>query len=376
VGCIYQHKGRRTWWVKYRSAGKWQYESSHSPHRKDAERILRLREGDTAKGIPVTSHVGRLKYDEARDDLINHHKANGRDTTKLEARIAKHLTPFFTRKKMTDISVATINAYIAKRQAEVTIIPARTKQTRRGLITIPERRRPVANATINRELAWLKHMFRLAVDAGKLMTRPKIKLLQEDNARQGFFERHEYDTVLRHLSDELQPVVTFAYITGWRTKAEVLTLEWRQVDFKAGEVRLEPGTTKNKSGRTFPLTIDLRRVLESQHAEHERLKKRGFNVPWVFFRMVAVGRGGEKKPQPITSFIKAFKVACRKAGCPGRIPHDLRRTAVRNLVRKGVPQTVAMKMTGHKTDSVFRRYDIVSPDDLRVARELLDAATA
>ena len=78
--------------------------------------------------------------------------------------------------------------------------------------------------------------------------------------------------------------------------------------------------------------------------------------------------------QPITSFIKAFKTACRKAGCPGRLPHDMRRSAVRNLVRAGVPQSVAMKLTGHKTDSVFRRYDIVSPDDLRVAVERFDSA--
>jgi integrase len=113
----------------------------------------------------------------------------------------------------------------------------------------------------------------------------------------------------------------------------------------------------------------------SGHAEHLRLAKRGVVVPWVFFRMVAKGRGGEKHPKPITTFIKSFKTACRKAGHPGRIPHDLRRTAVRNLVRAGVPQTVAMKLTGHKTDSVFRRYDIVSPDDLRMAVERLYAAS-
>ena len=376
MGCIYRHKGRSTWWVKYRSVGRWQYESSHSSARRDAERILRLREGDTAKGVPVTSQVGRLRFEEARDDLINYHKANGRDTKKLEARINKHLTRFFAHKQMTDISVPLINAYIAKRKAEVTIIPARTKQTRRGVITTPEREKPVANATINRELAWLKHMFRLAVDAGKLMTRPKIKMLAEDNARQGFFEREQFRAVLRHLPEELRPVVQFAYITGWRAKSEVIKLEWRQIDLKAGEIRLEPGTTKNKAGRTFPFTGELRTLLEAQHVEHERLKKQGVVVPWVFFRMVAEGRRGKKKPQPITSFIKAFKTACRKAGCPGRLPHDMRRSAVRNLVRVGVPQSVAMKLTGHKTDSVFRRYDIVSPDDLRVAVERLDAATA
>jgi len=100
-------------------------------------------------------------------------------------------------------------------------------------------------------------------------------------------------------------------------------------------------------------------------------KRRPFPPKEVFFRMVAEERGGEKKPQPITSFIKAFKAACRKAGCPGRIPHDFRRTAVRNLERAGVPRSHAMKLTGHKTESVFRRYSIVSSQDLRDAAERL-----
>jgi len=97
-------------------------------------------------------------------------------------------------------------------------------------------------------------------------------------------------------------------------------------------------------------------------------------VPWVFFRMVANGRGGPLRPKPITSFIKAFKTACRKAGCPGRIPHDLRRTAVRNLERAGIPRSVAMKLTGHKTESVYRRYAIADERDFQVAVERLDAA--
>lgn len=96
-------------------------------------------------------------------------------------------------------------------------------------------------------------------------------------------------------------------------------------------------------------------------------------MPWVFFRMVAKGRGGPLRPQPIISLSKAFKAACRKASCPGRILHDLRRTAVRNLERAGVPRSVAMKLTGHRTESVYRRYAIADERDLRVAVERLNA---
>ena len=170
-------------------------------------------------------------------------------------------------------------------------------------------------------------------------------------------------------------MLTFAYITGWRIPSEILTLEWRQIDFMGGEVRLDPGTTKNDDGRVFPMTDDLRALLETQHVEHVRLKKAGQIVPWVFFRMVANGRGGEKQLKPIRAFNKAWKAACVAAGCPGRIPHDLRRTAVRNMVRRGVPERVAMQLTGHKTRSVFERYNIVSDGDLRTAAKQLRGLT-
>jgi integrase len=116
-------------------------------------------------------------------------------------------------------------------------------------------------------------------------------------------------------------------------------------------------------------------LLETQHAEHHRLKQAGQIEPWVFFRMVAQGRGGTLHPKPIRRFDKAWKAACTAAGCPGRIPDDFRRTAIRNMVRRGVPERVAMQLAGHKTRSVFERYNIVSDGDLRTAATQLRGLT-
>src|SRR5262249_5160324 len=147
--------------------------------------------------------------------------------------------------------------------------------------------------------------------------------------------------ICAHLEPEIADIVRFAFITGWRIASEVLSLEWRQVDFQAGEIRLFPGTTKNREGRVFPLTTALRDLLKARKVEHDRLKKAGHILPNVFWRMIAEGRGGPKKPQLIVRFDKQWKLACRAAGLPGRIPHDLRRSAIRTFVRKGISTHVA-----------------------------------
>jgi integrase len=187
-------------------------------------------------------------------------------------------------------------------------------------------------------------------------------VLEEDNVRQGFFEREQFVSIRKHLPEWVQPVADFAYVTGWR-KSEILGLQWRQVDFEAGYVRLEAGTTKNREARQFPFTSELRTILEAQKAKADALAKAGKICPWVF------NRGGK----PLGEFKHSWKSACIKAGLPGRLMHDFRRTAVRNLVRAGVPERVAMKLTGHKTRSVFERYNIVSEGDLRDAAARLDS---
>ena len=233
---------------------------------------------------------------------------------------------------------------------------------------MPEQRRAitgVSNAEINRELQQFKRIFSLAMQAEKILRRPRIPLLAESKPRAGFFERAQFEAVRRHLTASLQALVTFAYITGWRVPSECRRSNGRRWISSTGTVRLEPGTTKNAQGRVFPLTDELREVLETQRAAVDALKATGIITPWVFFRLVAKGRRGPKSPNPITTFAGAWRAACTAAGCPGR--HDFRRTAVRNLVRAGVPERVAMLMTGHKTRSVFERYNIVSEGDLAEA---------
>ncbi|HYA40279.1 MAG TPA: tyrosine-type recombinase/integrase, partial [Syntrophobacteraceae bacterium] len=116
-------------------------------------------------------------------------------------------------------------------------------------------------------------------------------------------------------------------------------------------------------GRVFPFTAELEAVLKGQRQKTDELKRQGTITPYVFHH-----NGGK----PIKEFKRSWKTACRKAGTPGRMFHDFRRTAVRNLERAGVPRSVAMKLTGHKTESVYRRYDIVSQVDLKIAAEKLE----
>jgi integrase len=184
-----------------------------------------------------------------------------------------------------------------------------------------------------------------------------------DNARQGFFEPDELERVLRELPDHVRPVIRFAALTGWRIPSEVIPLTWDRVDDEEGIVRLDVRTTKNSDGRTFPFAIEprLAAVLRSQREYTEVMETvEGRSIPWVFHR----------KGKPIRSLYGAWRTACKRAKVTGptgeaKIPHDLRRTAVRNLERAGVSRSVAMKLTGHKTEAVYRRYAIVSESDLR-----------
>jgi len=219
------------------------------------------------------------------------------------------------------------------------------------------------NGTIERSLALLRRAFSLGKAAKKISSVPVIKRLKVSNVRKGFFEADQYRAVLAHVPDYVRPIVVFGYYTGCR-RGEILGLRWNQVDLAESVVRLEPGETKNDEGRTIPLARELRAVLTKQKELRDELFPK---CTWVFFRL------GE----PVRDFRRAWVSACKKAGLidgkgsPDRLFHDLRRTGVRNLIRAGVPERVAMKISGHKTRSMLDRYNIVSEADLKDAAKKL-----
>jgi integrase len=334
--------------MKYYRDGRAIYESSGTDIKDEARTTLRQREGDIAHGkTPAPKAARLLTFDDAVQNVVNDYTANGRRSiADVKRRIELHLKPYFGGRRMSSIDEDAIRAYIAAR------LDAKAKP-----------------ATVNRELAIVKRAFRLAK---KLPSKPEISLLDESqNARQGFFERDAFEAVCKRLPKALQPVMRFAFLTGWRVRSEILPMTWAQVDTTAKILRLEAGTTKNAEGRTFPYDTlpELVDVIAAQVRSRKALQVRGKLCPFVF-----ASEEGTRLPD---FYSKAWRAACKAAGHPGKIPHDFRRTAVRNLVRAGVPERTAMMLTGHKTRSVFDRYDIVNEADLRAAvSKLADALPA
>ena len=199
-------------------------------------------------------------------------------------------------------------------------------------------------------------MFKLALESGRLRYAPHIPLLEENNAREGFVDHGVFVALREHLPPYLKDLITFLYLSGWRV-GEMKALEWRDVDFAGRVVRLRQSVSKNKDGRLLPLSGDLLEIIERANAN------RRLDCPYVFHLDV----------QPIGDFKRAWASACKRAGVGKVLVHDLRRTAVRNMVRAGIPDRVAMTLSGHKTRSVFDRYNIVSEADLAAAAERLQA---
>lgn len=320
-----------TWWISYYHRGKEYRESSGSNSESQARKLLKKRLGEIGRGRLLGPVEERVTFEQMKADLLRDYETNAKKSIGSAKLSIRHLEEFFSVDRALDITTDRVRGYISQRQAE-----------------------SASNASINRELSALKRMFSLAVQAEKLSSKPYIPTLEENNARQGFLDHGGFLALRNDLPDYLKDPVTFLYLSGWRV-SEMRALEWRDVDAAGKVVRLRPEISKNKDGRLLPLRSELLEVIE--RAREHRLPE----CPFVFHRC------GSR----IGDFRKAWKAACKEAKVGGLIVHDLRRTAVRNFVRAGVPERVAMSLSGHKTRSIFDRYNIVSEADLIQATEKL-----
>lgn len=335
-----EQKTSAVWWIEYWRDGRQYRESAKTSLVSEARGLLKKRIGEAASGHAVPREAERTMFEDLSQLIRDDYEKNGRNMKNIHT-VLERLRRSFAGLRAVDITTDKISAYQAR-----------------------QKRAGSAAATINREMAALKRAFRLAHRAGRIATVPYIEMLQEDNVRKGFFEPEHLGLLLKHLPEYLQPICQVAYITGWRVRSELLTRQWRHIDFDHGWLRIDPGEDKNRAGRMFPFTPELRKLLEDQRAVVERLEQRlGSVIPWLF-----PTPQGEK----ISPFNKDWRVGW-KAAKLNRIPHDFRRTAVRNLERAGVPRSAAMKMVGHKTEAIYRRYAIVEESMLREAAEKLSA---
>ena len=329
-------KRAHIWHIAYSVGGRRYRESARSAVRKDAERLLKKRLAEKTTGQFLGPQMERVSFSDLSDLLYRHYDLNRRKSRPRAEIAMGHLAGTFGSDTAMHITPDRLEDYAVARQRD-----------------------GAAPASVRYELAILRKAFRCAVRARVLRDVPAFPVLDVDNARQGFFEPADLEALCQHLTPALRAVVRFAYLTGWRIPSEVLPLTWDRVDLDAGVVRLDVGTTKNSDGRTFPIDAlpELLELLRAQRRDAARIQlKTGQPVPWVFHR---AGRR-------ILDFRDDWRKALKAAKLPAdRIPHDFRRSAVRNLERAGVPRSVAMKLTGHKTEEVYRRYAIVSERDLR-----------
>jgi integrase len=317
--------------------GKQVRRSSKSKLKAVAIEMLQDAREQLRQGIEVSS-VRKTKYEEIRALLVADYVASGRamldsDEFLIAGRrgLLKPLDNYFAGMKVASITTDVLRRFSEQRMAQ-----------------------GVAGPTVNRNLALLRRMFNLAKLEGKVSSVPHFPMHKESKPRQGFLERHEFEKLRAAMPESLHPALTFCYESGCRTGAMEKVI-WPWVDTDAQEIHFPPGVLKNGEPLVVPLSNELVAMLKRKFRGDGRVfVTKNFRREWN--RACAQTGFGKKTGKEWYQY-------------KGLIPHDLRRSAARNLVRAGVDMTTAMKITGHRTLDIFLRYNIVSTVDLHEAME-------
>ncbi len=331
---------RNVWWARYYHNGKLVEVSTHQTDKEKARKVLRdkLRTAGTPQFVAPAAE--RVTFEDLCE-LIRRDYVEKGNRSRLGYKLA-HLADTFAGVAAMNITTQTVKDYVAGRQAA-----------------------GASRATVNRELAALRRMFRLAVGDGLMPSMPKITTPAEQNARDGFLDPPEFNAFLAALRAEdgdVADLAEFAYRTALRRGNVVEAVwPWFALDVDGGQVvggrmRVPGSATKNKKPLNLPLSGDLLALVD------RRWRVRLPGCPYVFHRQgVALRR-----------FDAEWRAAAAAIGQPALLFHDLRRSAARTLRRAGVDEQTIMKLGGWKTRSMFARYSIVDEQDLAEAQAKLD----
>ena len=363
TGSIYQRPDSAVYWLKYSRHGKPYRESSHTTDKRKAERMLKVRLSEITTGTFIGPQAEKIKVSELAEDFLREYRINERKSIDdATARWNLHLKPYFGHRKAIDVSSELISRYVDARQQE-----------------------GAKNATINRELAALKRMFRLGQQStpAKVLRMPHFAHLRENNIRKGFLEDSQYRKLVAGTDLWFRTLVECGRTYGWRV-SELVTLKVGQVDLAQRVIRLDPGTTKNSDGREVFMTDAVHHLLSGcvagKSAEEAVFSRpngravRDFRDAWEK-ACINAGVGQhlcQKCATPVTDGAPCGECRTKRTKYSGLIFHDLRRTAARNLRRAGISETVIMKIGGWRTRSVFERYAIVSRGDIVEAMQKLE----
>ena len=335
-GKIYQHPKSRFLWMQYFYRGKRCRESTGETDPKKAakklkDKLAEIRMDKTGKVDFVPNNQLRVR------DLLDALEADYKLREVKSPAVQSHLKPL--RDALGNIRAQNLTAEMVDQYIGIRL------QDRK------------AKATVNRETQLLGQAFRLAIERKKLRAAPQIRRLSEKgNERCGFFEKADFEALVGQLPDYLQDFTRFGFLTGWR-KGEIASLVWSDLDLDARIIILRGQEAKNGHSRKVPLEGELWEIIE------RRCNARRYKQPdeTVGISQHVFHREGK----PIGDYRKAWASASKKTSLEGKLFHDFRRTAARNMRRAGVSEKVCMDLMGHKTTSMFHRYNITDEHDLR-----------
>ena len=330
-GSVYLPSNSRNWWIKFSVSGRVIQKSAETESRREALDTLKAEILKHANGDAVAS--GRVTVDDLYSVLLADYRINGKTVPWAERTWNIHLKQFFGGMQAKNVGTDTLSRYIESRRKE-----------------------NAANGSINRELSLLQRAFMLGYESQpRKIARPlRFHRLAESKPRQGFIEQKQYDALALNCSDLfMRTMLALAYSFGFR-KAELLTLKVSDVNLLSGTLQLRD--SKNGEPRKVSLTGDAKNLLTACCAGKSAEDA-------VFTR----GKG-----KAVADFRGTWDKVTLAAGVPGLLFHDLRRSAVRNMVRGGIPETVCMRISGHKTRNVFDRYNITSERDLADAARKIE----